>query len=627
MQASPGLPATSAQPINYIILLIVLLVAGFQVTDRFLSATDTPVPRTATGSGTGAALKTLRTELNLGPIERHLNSFQSNSSAMDLSADGSLLVYSSFKDLKHRINVRNLQELDSRVLVEADMHIESPWISPGGEWVAYQGGPELYIVPISGGTPSIVARGLNVNSHRWLDNQSLIYGLTNGSWHRYSQLTGETTLLSDAAELVNFRDPHPLPDSEFVLFTTAQTSRYDNPSTVAFNFRTGEEKTLLNNAFGARYVESGHLLFMRDSTLWAVPFNLASLQIGGVERPVIRGIENRASAPAPQGFYAVSRQGLLIYISGVEVGGSGSTTLLTWINSTGAEIDLGLPPGNYLDPVLTADGQRLAVTVLEQDGTSNVWVHNLNQPGILNRVTTSGLADNAIWTPDGRDLIYTEADNNLLRINGSGAGTATSLMTSDTLIYARAFTPEGDLLIDYNFGGNTDIHLINLNNAEMLQQSLLASEMNEQFASVSPDGKLLVYASNETRRFEIYLRPYPNVNDNKWRISANGGTQPIWSSTGNVLHYLTMEDTLISVEVQAETQFQVGQQQALPLERIISRNAPAFAVAPEGDRFLFMKYLTDQATVDSLQRGGQQPVYAVVVENWFEELRELVPVN
>lgn len=320
-------------------------------------------------------------------------------------------------------------------------------------------------------------------------------------------------------------------------------------------------------------------------------------------------------------FYTVSDEGMLAYLPGSELG-TGNITQLIWLDSSGNEELLDLPAQIYQDPEISPDGRRLSIGIVQPEGTQDIWVHDFSRPGILSRVTRSENAINGIWSLDGEDLIFTDVDSSIWQISASGTGLAERIIEDQVTISARDISPTGEILLDRGWYGNADIRLYQSQDIETPIRPVLTEDFSERAPTISADGRLLAYQSDEAGSQEIYVRPYPQVGTNKWRISVDGGGFPRWDPKGNVLYYVS-DNTLFAVEIELEPEFMVGQRREIPLGNYLLNNTPSYAVDPNADRFLFMKRFGDEAARP--RRDGSEPALIVLVHNWFEELNRLVP--
>ncbi|MBT5031705.1 MAG: hypothetical protein HOM55_05350 [Proteobacteria bacterium] len=153
-----------------------------------------------------------------------------------------------------------------------------------------------------------------------------------------------------------------------------------------------------------------------------------------------------------------------------------------------------------------------------------------------------------------------------------------------------------------------------------MKQTLITTDAFEWGSDLSHDGQWLAYASNETGRMEIYVRPFPDINGGKWLVSSEGGTEPLWGPEGRELFYRD-GDAILAVQIDTSTGIRAG----TPIELFEGRFAesvdtsiPSYDVAPDGQRFLLMKDFNVEEA-----RSSETPL--LVVENWFEELNRLAP--
>jgi hypothetical protein len=160
---------------------------------------------------------------------------------------------------------------------------------------------------------------------------------------------------------------------------------------------------------------------------------------------------------------------------------------------------------------------------------------------------------------------------------------------------------------------------------EGIQQDLVSAEYSERSPSLSPDARWLTYASDETGAWEVYVRPFPNIDANKWRVSVAGGEFPQWSNSGELLHYIdSNRNELVTVDIQTEPEFLIGQRTAVSLRNYTSRNMPPFISAGDEDNVIGLK--TPDEVIDEFARlQSPEKKLAVLVSNWFAQLNEVVP--
>ena len=276
---------------------------------------------------------------------------------------------------------------------------------------------------------------------------------------------------------------------------------------------------------------------------------------------------------------------------------------------------LALDPGPYTSVSLAPDGERLAF------GYSNdVWTYDVARD-LLARVTVDDTLDaDPVWTPSGQRIVYRSerASGGLWIKSADGAGRAEQVlpMVAQPPIPTEV-APDGTYVLfeQQNRDPSWDILMVALDDDARSPRSLLATEFQEAEGRVFPNGRYLAYQSDRSGQWEIYVRPFPNVETDRRQISTAGGTSPTWSSNSAELFYRDAS-TIVAVPVTFEPEFQPGPPEVLFEDRYLT-NGRGFDVAPDGERFLLFKEAA--STEDSISG------HINVILNWTEELESLVP--
>jgi len=348
-----------------------------------------------------------------------------------------------------------------------------------------------------------------------------------------------------------------------------------------------------------------------------VPFDLAALEVTGDSVQVVQGVRQTPTSTVD---YAISNNGTLVYVPSTSSGGLNLT--LVWVDRKGQEEPLAAEPHGYETPRISPDGSRLAITVSESGG-DDVWIYDLERE-VLTRLTFDPADDHTpVWTPDGQRIVFdsgrTGGAHNLFWKAADGTGQVERLTTSPNYTGAYSFSPDGKSLVHRDAGTTStwNLHVLSME-GEFSSQPLLGSEFVERSAAISPSGRFIAYESNESGRQEVYVRPFPNVDDGKWQISRDGGTEPIWAPRGQELFYRNGEAMMV-VGIKTEPTFTAGSPVVLFTGRY-SRGGGFvnYDISPDGQRFLMIKAADEEE--------GQQGQINVVL-NWFEELKRLVPNN
>ena len=304
----------------------------------------------------------------------------------------------------------------------------------------------------------------------------------------------------------------------------------------------------------------------------------------------------------------------------------GAQRTLVWIDRQGREEPTNAPLDGYLYPRLSPDGTRVALQVI---GVQNwdIWIWDLARQ-TKTRFTFDAPPDQyPVWTPDGRRLVWGSprmGPSNLYWQAADGTGAVERLTESPNDHSAYGFSRDGRQLLLREEG--TDIRetltLLTLD-GDRRMTSLIRTTFNQRNGEISPDGRWLVYESDESGREEIYVRPFPEVDRGRWQVSTGGGLRPLWARNGRELFYQAPDGALLGVPVAVEGggSFRAGPPTKLVAGRYymgeIYTSGRTYDVSADGRRFLMIK--------DAPAGEAGPPPQLVVVLHWFEELKRLVP--
>jgi len=363
-------------------------------------------------------------------------------------------------------------------------------------------------------------------------------------------------------------------------------------------------------------------VYAAAGTLRAVPFDLARLEVRGTPVPVLPRIVTTAAGGAD---VATALDGTLVFVI-PPAGWAPGASVLAWVDREGHEQVLSAPRHWYLHPRLSRDGTRVALVRNEE--SRGIWIWDL--AGRTTRVTAGPGTDHfPVWTPDDRRIVFSSSRAgtayNLYWQSADGTGPAERLTESANSQYPTGLTPDGAQVVfteDTATSGG-DVMLMALAPPRRVIP-LLHSPSNESNAVVSPDGRWLAYQSDRSGRYEVYVRPFLNVDAGQWQVSTDGGGQPVWSRSGRELFYSPGDGSLMAVPVTADADrwnaglpMAVVQKGAYNLRnfRGVGFGRP-YDVSADGRQFLIIKPTSGDA--------GAEP-QIVVVTHWDEELKRLVP--
>ena len=245
----------------------------------------------------------------------------------------------------------------------------------------------------------------------------------------------------------------------------------------------------------------------------------------------------------------------------------------------------------------------------------------------LTRLTSLPGHDGAeVWTPDSRRLIFTSERagvKNLFGQAADGTGAVERLTESSNIQYPIWRVPDGRRLIFTEEAQRTgnDVMMIELDETRQVTP-LVHSTFNERNGIISPDGRWLAYEANDSGRFEVSVRPFPNVNTGHWTVSTTGGTRPIWARSGQELLYVSPTGALMRVGVARGPSWAATTPTLVVKEGYFTNPTwwgRSYDISPDGQRFLMIK----EGGAD----GTAAPASIIVVQHWAEELKRLVPTK
>jgi serine/threonine-protein kinase len=368
----------------------------------------------------------------------------------------------------------------------------------------------------------------------------------------------------------------------------------------------------------ARYVPTGHILYVSDGTLFALPFDPRGLEAEpAAQMPVLEGLAANPGQGAAQ--FDVSENGLLTYVSGSA--GQAPYTI-SWVDRDGRTEGFVEEKGIYANPRLSPDGRRLSYTLLRDDNV-DVWVYDLER-GVPTRITfDEGYDADQIWSPDGKDLIFTSTragGDKVFRKRADGSGDVELVAECESACFPSSISPDGQTLAVIAASNSGDIVLVEMDTGK--NETFLGTPFLEGGPAFSPDGRWIAYVSGESGAPEIYVQSYP-AGGGKWQVSAGTGTEPRWAASGKELFFRTNEGIMVaSVQIESSS-FRADR--ARPLFTGAFMGGLAGVTIPG---FSFPDYdVTRDARRFVMFPGDAQQGFDVtsvnVVSGWFGELERL----
>jgi serine/threonine-protein kinase len=348
--------------------------------------------------------------------------------------------------------------------------------------------------------------------------------------------------------------PQLLPGGKTILATAWYGGKWDDAKIVAYPIAGGTSKIVVNAGHCARYVD-GHLLYGSGGTLFAARFDPDRLRVTGPAVPAIRDVLTGTNNGEVQ--YAASANGTIVFGAGGVV--DNKSTLL-WIDRSGKEQPVVPTKRAYAMPALSPDGKSIAVTL--ENATFDVWQLDIERDTVT-PLSHGGDDGFALWTADGQRIIWTSSRSgheNLYWAPADNSATDQQLTRSNHNQFASSASPDGHLVaFTEQIGANLDIRTIPLT-GQKNEEPFLASAFNESGLKFSPDGRWVIYLSDESGRDEVYLRPI--AGGGKWQVSVDGATSCRWGHSGREIFFLK-QDRAYVVPVALKPRVKIGKPQFL----------------------------------------------------------------
>jgi serine/threonine-protein kinase len=505
-----------------------------------------------------------------------------------------------------------------------------PFFSPDGAWIGFFAVGKLKKIAVRGGGAVTLCDATLGAGASWGDDGYIAAALSNTSGISRVPEEGGTpvplTKLSPGE--TTHRWPQVLPGGRAVLFNSANTTQDFRSSPLeAVSTKTGERKVVLRGGISAKYVVApsgdGYLVYLNDTTLFAVRFDPNTLAVAGTARPVVNDVSSRARAG---GDFALAPSGTLAYITGKH---QQEGWPIFWLDQTGKTELLQAQLGVYSTPRFSPDGRRLAY--LKNNGNGeDIWIMEIGSDSQPSRLTFfDGNNNTPIWTPDGKGIVFhstNQAAPGLYWVPSDGSGQPQRLTDGKLRETARSFSPDGKRLSFEQLGnrGSFDIFTAavegepghpKLGKPELF----LGSPANEAYAVFSPDGRWLAYTSVESGTDEVYVRPFPGPGG-LWQISTGGGRFPLWSR--NELLYQTLEGMVMAAPYSAMGGSFIASKPRVWAETHLKLNGnnSTYDVVPDGKRLAAI-------LADDLAAGDKLPSQITFLVNFLDQLQQGVPAT
>ena len=540
--------------------------------------------------------------------------------AVAISPDGRRIAYvDQGTGTERMVYVQELNETSARPILGTEGAID-PFFSPDGEWVGYADHTRgtLEVASVQGGTPKTLTAAPDFRGGVWLEDGTIVFCPRRevGLWS--IQGTGgdlrQVTTTSPEKGDVHHEWPDTLPNSDILFTSSGEKEGIWETRLEVLSRADGRRHAVLSGALFGRYLASGHLVFIQETSLYGARLDLRSLKLLSKPAPLPERIQHNSYDGTTQ--IACSNTGTMVFIQAAS-----SERELVWVDDRGQVEPLGAPRREYGAVSLSPDGTQVALSLeaksIISPFDSDIWLFDIAR-GILTQLTSDTLSGLVQWLDESRQLAglrYIPAENkcDLLRFYVDGSR-GEELMALSQGLYPSIDKDRRFILgvIYLAEGNDEDIVVWSLENPTSPKEILVADPSWQRSPVFSPDGRWFAYSSHETGTWEIYVRPFPGPGK-KTRISTDGGIEPRWDAYRNKLYYRN-RDEMWAVTYEAETEFKPSQPQFLFKRHFFGgvTDTQTYSVAKDG-RFLMIR--------EDLEPGTQ----INLVANWFEELNRLIP--
>ena len=488
-----------------------------------------------------------------------------------------------------------------------------PFWSPDSHFIGFFAGGKLKKIDVSGGPPQTLCDTSTGGGAAWNREGVIIFtpDISN-RLYRVSASGGvptPVTTLDESHQETSHKFPQFLPDGKHFLYLI-QSAQGENTAVYAGGLDSKENKRLLSTRVKAAYAPPGYLLFLRERTLMAQPFDADKLLLTSEPFPLAEQVGFNSVLGLAN--FSVSDNGVLTYMSGILRAGQPAL-----FDRGGNLLSSVGPAGEYFNIFFSPDEKRVAAAVADpQSGTRDVWLLDIAR-GTPTRFTFDPAEDFLpIWSPDGSRILFAsdrDGSGTLYQKSASGAGNEEQLLKTNERKWPTDWSRDGRFIIYTNFNQKTkaDLWVLSVTGGQG-PTPFLQSSFNEDYARFSPDGHLVAYASDDSGKFEVYVQTFP-VSGGKWLVSANGGAQPRWRRDGKEIFYIAPDRKLMAVDVKLEgSTFEAGVPKVLFQTHVTGYPNPrnVYEVSADGQRFLI---------ITPLEEATSTPI--TVVANWNADLK------
>ena len=527
---------------------------------------------------------------------------QSEVSNLALSADGGMLAFVARDDAsdENLLYIRRIGSADASMLSGTE-GASYPFWSPDDAYVAFFSGGKLKKVAVAGGAPRTIAEATSGRGGAWGKRGVIIYApeAVGPLWRVNADGTNPAPLTAKlfVGHETSHRWPVFFPDGDRFVFWAGnfERDREDHLSGIYLSSLAAREKKLLVLARSNPGYANGQLFYVGENReLIAVSVDASHAKVSGEPRVLAEGVAHQ-----PLVYWAgftVSENGTVVYNTST----AAMLSVLTWYDRAGKELGQVGQPRVLASPSISAGGDRAVVHIADLKANKvDLWIDDLNRNTSSRFTFDPGLESTGVWSREGSVLAYRRLAANGTQLfvkDGSGLEPEKPIFSAPVQddIFPNSWSPDDKqiLCMLQPRAGGSDLVLVDVNSGK--RAPFLAGKTSDTNGQISPDGKWVAYASNETGDWEIYVTTFPTP-AGKWQVSHGGGTEPRWRGDGNEIFYISPKGALTAVEVSTKETFSSGAQSVLfqmhGRTSIGSSDLFTYDVARDGKRFLVNRYV------------------------------------
>jgi len=531
-------------------------------------------------------------------------------SDLALSPDGKLVALIGYSSQLNDYALWTYEVGSQRTnLLEGTQGASYPFWSQDGKYLGFFSDGKLKKVESAGGRSQAICAAPNGRGGAWSRDGVIVF--SPDALHGLSRVSSsggtptELTTLDASRFETSHRWPVFLPDGRHFLYMAANFAGKTSANAIFVgSIDSTEKRFVVSSSANATYVEPGFLLYLRDRTLVAQPFNARTFALTGEPRTlsddvlffsqILRAVFDASPA-------------LLV----AQTGKAASLSELSWFDRSGKALGKVGSPAWYYNVRLSPDGHRLAVDQTDPDGkNTDIYVHDLARDAVTRLTFEPSLDQSAVWSPDGKKILFSSNRTGHFRMyikNADGSGSEEEVADQGVSLFNPwDWSRDGKYTL-YRRGTQVGY----LTWPDRVAKPLTPENLALRGAQFSPDGRWFAYASNESGNMEVYVSPFPETNG-KWQVSAGGGQEPRWRQDGKELFYFSPDGKMMAVPIVGGASFEAGT--AVPLftahrrQPVSSQDIFSYDVTPDGQKFLI---------VTNVDQGPASPLSITL--NWTSE--------